>query len=124
VVIERTHAWGNQYGNLRWCTDRRGVVVEFWPALAAAAIVWPAGPPRMDLLPLGWPTRRRPWPPTGAGPKQADRLEARQRELLDHRVDDGVTFEQLGVDYLLVDECFPHDTPVLTDRGVLTSAKS
>jgi hypothetical protein len=53
VVIERTHAWGNQYGNLRWCTDRRGVVVEFWPALAAAAIVWPAGPPRMDLLPLG-----------------------------------------------------------------------
>jgi N12 class adenine-specific DNA methylase len=36
--------------------------------------------------------------------KQADRLEARQRELLDHRVDDGVTFEQLGVDYLLVDE--------------------
>ena len=36
--------------------------------------------------------------------KQADRLEARQRELLDHRTDDGVTFEQLGVDYLLVDE--------------------
>ena len=36
--------------------------------------------------------------------KQADRLEARQRELLEHRTDDGVTFEQLGVDYLLVDE--------------------
>src|SRR6266511_848370 len=36
--------------------------------------------------------------------KQADRLEARQRELLDHRTDDGVCFEQLGVDYLLVDE--------------------
>jgi N12 class adenine-specific DNA methylase len=36
--------------------------------------------------------------------KQADRLEARQRELLDRRTDDGVTFEQLGVDYLLVDE--------------------
>jgi N12 class adenine-specific DNA methylase len=36
--------------------------------------------------------------------KQADRLEARQRELLDHRVDDGVCFEQLGVDYLLIDE--------------------
>jgi N12 class adenine-specific DNA methylase len=36
--------------------------------------------------------------------KQADRLEARQRELLAHRTDDGVTFEQLGVDYLLVDE--------------------
>src|SRR5215216_5837160 len=51
--------------------------------------------------------------------KQADRLEARQRELLAHRTDDGVTFEQLGVDYLLVDECFPYGTPVLTDRGVL-----
>jgi transposase len=22
-VIERTHAWGNQYGQLRWCTERR-----------------------------------------------------------------------------------------------------
>jgi N12 class adenine-specific DNA methylase len=36
--------------------------------------------------------------------KQADRMEARQRELLDRRTDDGVTFEQLGVDYLLIDE--------------------
>jgi hypothetical protein len=38
-VIERTHAWGNQYGKLRWCTERRRVVVEFWLALASAAIV-------------------------------------------------------------------------------------
>jgi transposase len=38
-VIERTHAWGNQYGKLRWCTERRRIVVEFWLALAAAAIV-------------------------------------------------------------------------------------
>lgn len=38
-VIERTHAWGNQYGKLRWCTERRRLVVEFWLALAAAAIV-------------------------------------------------------------------------------------
>jgi hypothetical protein len=38
-VIERTHAWGDQYGKLRWCTERRRVVVEFWLALAAAAIV-------------------------------------------------------------------------------------
>jgi hypothetical protein len=38
-VIERTHAWGNQYGKLRWCTERRRVVVEFWLALANAAIV-------------------------------------------------------------------------------------
>jgi transposase len=38
-VIERTHAWGNQYGKLRWSTERRRIVVEFWLALAAAAIV-------------------------------------------------------------------------------------
>jgi DDE family transposase len=38
-VIERTHAWGNQYGKLRWCTERRRLVVEFWLALATAAIV-------------------------------------------------------------------------------------
>jgi transposase len=38
-VIERTHAWGNQYGKLRWCTERRRLVVGFWLALASAAIV-------------------------------------------------------------------------------------
>jgi transposase len=38
-VIERTHAWGNQYGKLRWCTERRRLAVEFWLALANAAIV-------------------------------------------------------------------------------------
>ena len=37
--VERTHAWGNQYGKLRWCTERRRVVVAFWLALANAAIV-------------------------------------------------------------------------------------
>jgi hypothetical protein len=37
--IERTHAWGNQYGKLRWCTERRQLVVAFWLALANAAIV-------------------------------------------------------------------------------------
>jgi transposase len=37
--VERTHAWGNQYGKLRWCTERRRLVVEFWLALANAAIV-------------------------------------------------------------------------------------
>ena len=37
--VERTHAWANQYGKLRLCTERRRVVVEFWLALAAAAIV-------------------------------------------------------------------------------------
>ena len=38
-VIERTHAWGNHYGKLRWCTERRRLVVEFWLALASAVIV-------------------------------------------------------------------------------------
>jgi transposase len=38
-VIERTHAWANQYGKLRWCTERRRQVVEFWLALASAVIV-------------------------------------------------------------------------------------
>ena len=38
-VVERTHAWGNQYGKLRWCTERCRPVVEFWLALAGAAIV-------------------------------------------------------------------------------------
>jgi transposase len=38
-VIERTHAWGNQYGKLRWCTERRRLVVEFWLALVNAVIV-------------------------------------------------------------------------------------
>jgi transposase len=37
--VERTHAWGNQYGKLRWCTERRRLVVEFWLALASAVIV-------------------------------------------------------------------------------------
>jgi hypothetical protein len=38
-MIERTHALGNQDGKLRWCTERRRLVVEFWLALANAAIV-------------------------------------------------------------------------------------
>jgi Transposase DDE domain len=37
-VVERTHAWGNQYGKLRWCTERRRLVVEFWLALVLAVI--------------------------------------------------------------------------------------
>jgi hypothetical protein len=37
-IIERTQAWGNNYGKLRWCTERRQVVVEFWLALALAII--------------------------------------------------------------------------------------
>jgi transposase len=37
--VERTHAWANQYGKLRWCTERRRIVVEFWLLLALALIV-------------------------------------------------------------------------------------
>ena len=37
--VERTHAWSNQYGKLRWCTERRRLVVAFWLALASAVIV-------------------------------------------------------------------------------------
>jgi hypothetical protein len=37
--VECTYAWGNQDGKLRWCTERRRIVVQFWLALAAAAIV-------------------------------------------------------------------------------------
>jgi hypothetical protein len=32
--VERTHAWGNNFGHLRWCTERNTPVVEFWLALA------------------------------------------------------------------------------------------
>jgi transposase len=38
-AIERTHAWANHYGKLRWCTERRQVVVEFWLFLALTLIV-------------------------------------------------------------------------------------
>ena len=37
--VERTHAWGNQYGKLRWCIERHRLVVEFWLALTNAAVV-------------------------------------------------------------------------------------
>jgi transposase len=36
--VERTHAWGNQFGKLRWCTERNRPVVEFWLCLAHAII--------------------------------------------------------------------------------------
>jgi len=38
-VVERTRAWGNQDGKLRWCTERRRLAVESWLALASAVIV-------------------------------------------------------------------------------------
>jgi hypothetical protein len=66
--VERTHAWGNQYGKLRWCTERRRLVVEFWLALANAAIIC-GRLVRRAWTCYRWQTRprRRPSPPTGAG---------------------------------------------------------
>lgn len=37
--VERTHVWGNAFGKLRWCTERRRRVVEFYLALAHAIII-------------------------------------------------------------------------------------
>ena len=37
-VIERTHAWLNDYGRLRRCTERRPCCVEAYLALAAAIV--------------------------------------------------------------------------------------
>jgi hypothetical protein len=37
--VERTHAWGNAFGKLRWCTERRRRVVEFYLALAHPIII-------------------------------------------------------------------------------------
>jgi hypothetical protein len=36
--VQRTHAWGNQFGKLRWCTERTTSVVEFWICLAQAIV--------------------------------------------------------------------------------------
>jgi len=32
-VVERSHAWLNAFGKLRWCTERRQAYVVFWLAL-------------------------------------------------------------------------------------------
>jgi len=37
--VECLHAWTNAYGKLRWCTERRQRVVEFWVALARTIII-------------------------------------------------------------------------------------
>jgi hypothetical protein len=38
-VVERTHSWMNGYGKLRRCTERDGLVVDFYLFLAAAFVV-------------------------------------------------------------------------------------
>jgi hypothetical protein len=37
-VVERLHAWMNNYGKLRRCTDRDGAIVDFYLYLAAALV--------------------------------------------------------------------------------------
>jgi hypothetical protein len=38
-IVERLHAWMNNFGKLRRCTDRDGAVVDFYLYLAAALVV-------------------------------------------------------------------------------------
>jgi transposase len=38
-VVERSHAWLNAFGKLRWCTERRWVCVAFWLALACVVAI-------------------------------------------------------------------------------------
>jgi hypothetical protein len=38
-VVERTHAWHNAFKKLAWCTERRGLVIRFYLALANAIII-------------------------------------------------------------------------------------
>lgn len=37
-VVERTNSWTNGYGKLRRCTDRNGIIVDFYCHLAAALV--------------------------------------------------------------------------------------
>ena len=38
-VVERTNAWHNAFKKLAWCTERRGVVIRFYVALANPIII-------------------------------------------------------------------------------------
>jgi IS5 family transposase len=38
-VVERSHAWLNAFGKLRWCTERRRACVVFWLALACVIVI-------------------------------------------------------------------------------------
>ena len=38
-VVERTQSWMNGFGKLRRCTERSGLVVDFYLSLAAAFVV-------------------------------------------------------------------------------------
>ena len=54
-VVERTHAWMNGYGKLRWCTERNAKVVDFYLYLAAAPVTIRQLIQRARALPLGHP---------------------------------------------------------------------
>ncbi|MCE9567409.1 MAG: hypothetical protein K8U57_35865 [Planctomycetes bacterium] len=52
--------------------------------------------------------------------KQKAAREAKLKDLLaNDKKDDGLVFDDLGVDHVMVDECFTHDTLVETDQGPL-----
>jgi hypothetical protein len=60
-TVERLHAWMNNFGTLRRCTDRDGAVVDFYLYLAAALVVVRQLIPRARSL-YRWdsrPTTRR-----------------------------------------------------------------
>ncbi len=38
-TVERSHAWLNAFGKLRWCTERRRTCVVFWLALACVVVI-------------------------------------------------------------------------------------
>jgi hypothetical protein len=37
--VERSHAWLNAFGNVRWCTERRRACVVSWLALACVIVI-------------------------------------------------------------------------------------
>ena len=81
-MIGRTHAWGNQDGELRWCTQRRRVVVEFWLALANATIVCGR------FIRRTWTPRSLERPPTtayGRRPYRPPQARERHHLLTDRR---------------------------------------
>lgn len=50
-------------------------------------------------------------------------LQQRMAKITDKKRDKLLTFEQMGIDDLTIDECFTWDTPILTDRGWLPIGK-
>jgi transposase len=38
-VVERTSSWHNAHKKLAWCTERRGVVIDFWVAFSEVVII-------------------------------------------------------------------------------------